>query len=233
MGKSHTVTLQASDSSLCQVTLIKEYISRSKQKPLFTLCNRHSLSLTNFLSMLHKLPSSTGLSPLVYNTQSPPRRRYIHSAGRPLSTHNQAPWPMEKRYLQTLNVYKMISHLVIYSACTHIHTHTHTHTHTSHRFLFFFCCCCMSNTLWVSQNKTIFLINIPKARLMTKSSFKIFKANSGDAFDSRTYCSTYQKCRLAYLGVRLGGTVMSFTQIGQPRPGPASWHNGPRRSQLF
>ena len=124
MGKSHTVTLQASDSSLCQVTLIKEYISCSKQKPLFTLCNRHSLSLTNFLSMLHKLPSSTGLSPLVYNTQSPPRRRHIHSAGRPLSTHNQAPWPMEKRYLQTLNAYKMISHLVIYSACTHIHTHT-------------------------------------------------------------------------------------------------------------
>ena len=96
--------------------------SCSKQKPLFTLCNGHPLSLTNFLSMLHKLPSSTGLSPQVYNTQSPSRSHHIRSTGRPLSTHNQAPWPMEKWYLQTRHVYKTISHLDIYSACTHTHT---------------------------------------------------------------------------------------------------------------
>ena len=73
LGKGHTVTLQASDSSLCPVTLIKEYIglrSCSKQKPLFTLCNGHPLSLTNFQAMLHKLLSSTGLPPQVYNTHS-------------------------------------------------------------------------------------------------------------------------------------------------------------------
>ena len=31
-----------------------------------------------------------------------------------------------------------------------------------------------------------------------------------------------KKCRLAFLGVRLGGTLVSFTQIGQRRPGPVS-----------
>lgn len=129
LGKSHTIILWASDSSLCPVKLVKGYIGLSicrRQQSLLTLCNSRLQSLAHFRSMLRKLLTNTGLSPQDHNTHS------LHIG----ATTSAAQEGLSPCIIKCLGRWRSHNYKLYFRRSAILVT-PHAHIHTSHSFLLF------------------------------------------------------------------------------------------------